>query len=166
MIEWGLDAAKRRAERNKRRAIEKGDIGAAKEAMSQIEIVKALQVLSERLQMRYGVGDVSISTSVERVEDLSLAMGELHTRYEDSSVGELLRLQREEVGLTLRQIALSIGCDTSYVSLIETDKRHPNAGIVKAYLEKGLELPTDVDGLPRYTLMRAHLSDVVHQRRL
>ena len=57
------------------------------------------------------------------------------------TVGELIRSRRQELGLTLQEVALAVGCAKSYLSTIENDRReHPPSRSLLQRLERALRM--------------------------
>lgn len=57
------------------------------------------------------------------------------------TVGEIIRSRRQELGLTLQELALAVGCAKSYLSTIENDRReHPPSRALLQRLERALRM--------------------------
>lgn len=57
------------------------------------------------------------------------------------TVGELIRTRRQELGQTLQELALSVGCAKSYLSTIENDRReHPPSRALLQRLERAMRM--------------------------
>ncbi|WP_457028731.1 helix-turn-helix domain-containing protein [Kitasatospora sp. P5_F3] len=74
-------------------------------------------------------------------------------KFEAVSLGQYVREHREQLGLTVRQLATRAGVSPAYVSRLENDQYHEPTPSTVRHLAEALELePEDLYALSGYTV--------------
>jgi len=76
------------------------------------------------------------------------------------TLGQVLKSQREILGLTQRELALKLGVKASHVAYLEKDRRRPSLGLVSR-IAKVLGLPKE----PLFLLAHPEASSLLSERR-
>ena len=86
------------------------------------------------------------------------------------SLGQVIRKQREKLGLTLEQVSISTGFSKPYLSTIETGKVRPPGDILLGKLEK-VEIIEDImleirgaRGIIRIEISREHIGKSMRRK--